>query len=97
MLIIATCLVGLLAAAAQAQDCGGGFFGDANGCCPTLLNGLAYFRDARGCYPIALASGVFYADTNGCYPNANVHIFLSPTHTHTHTVALVLERRLACL
>ncbi|ELR12284.1 mitogen-activated protein kinase kinase kinase [Acanthamoeba castellanii str. Neff] len=75
--LAATCLLGLLAVAQAQMDCGAGFFGDANGCCPTLIDGLAYFPDSQGCYPLSLESGVFYADENGCYPNENV-LWLAP-------------------
>ena len=70
--LAAISLLGLLAVAHAQTDCGAGFFGDANGCCPTLIDGLAYFPDSQGCYPLSLESGVFYADENGCYPNENV-------------------------
>jgi hypothetical protein len=71
--LAATCLLGLLAVAQAQTDCSAGFFGDANGCCPTLIDGLAYFPNSQGCYPLSLESGVFYVDKNGCYPNENVH------------------------
>lgn len=67
--LVATCLLSLLAVAQAQMDCGAGFFGDTNGCCPTLIDGLAYFPNSQGCYLLSLESGIFYTDKNGCYPN----------------------------
>jgi len=42
--------------------CEGGYWPDANDCCPKLVRGGTYYRDSFGCYPVELECGVLYAD-----------------------------------
>jgi hypothetical protein len=56
----------IASATAQGGPCPGGFWPDASGCCPQLINGFGYYRDVKNqCYPKSIGGHVFYADSNG--------------------------------
>lgn len=85
LFLVAACFLGLMAAV-LGQQCADGLYADAEGCCPILINNLAFYRDSMGCYPIEIGASAFYADSRGCYPDEQVTWYtLNPKIAHSTT------------